>query len=174
MGFVKAATRVFDAALDAGAALSGALLVVVMLLITLKVFFRYVLGQGLIGIDQISGTLLLYIAFLGAAWVLRRDEHVSVDLLLGYLGFRVRRWFGVATSIIGAAVCLVLTIYGAAETLSSWQRDVLIPAEIEFPRAVNLAVIPLGCSLLCLQFARRARSWFYRREAAAPEGGGGA
>lgn len=173
MTIAKTIPRIFDATLSIGAALSGALLIVVMLLTVIKVFFRYVLGQGLIGVDQISGTLLLYIAFLGAAWVLRKEEHVRVDLLLSYLNLRVRRCLDVTTSVIGALVCLVLTIYGATETASSLQRGILIPAEIEIPRAVNLAVIPLGSLLLCLQFVRRARRFLDRDEVPVSESGGG-
>ena len=150
-------TQVFDSFLNIGGALSGGLLVAVMLLTSVKVFFRYVLREGLIGVDQISGTLLLYITFLGAAWVLRREEHVTIDLLVTRLSPKAQRWLNVVNSIIGALICLVLTIYGTLEAITSWQRGILIPAEIEIPRVVNLAVIPLGTFFLWLQFMRRAR-----------------
>ncbi len=153
-------TRVFDAIVNVSAALAGGLLVALMLATTVKVFFRYVLGEGLNGVDQISGTLLLYIAFLGAAWVAREDEHVRVDLLVKGLSHRLQRWLGVVTSIIGALTCLILAAYGAVEAATSWQRGIFIPAEIEFPRAINLAVIPFGSFLLCLQFIRSARRSF--------------
>ncbi len=149
--------RVFDSLLDAGAALSGALLVAVMLLTSVKVFFRYGLREGLLGVDQISGTLLVYIAFLGAAWVLRREEHVTIDLLVTRLRPGHRRWLTCANSVLGALICLVVTVYGALEAVTSWQRGILIPAEIEIPRVINLGVIPLGAFLLSLQFMRRAR-----------------
>ncbi|MFQ5913030.1 MAG: TRAP transporter small permease [Nitrospinota bacterium] len=150
-------THVFDSILNIGGALSGGLLIAVMLLTSIKVIFRYVLREGLLGVDQISGTLLLYIAFLGAAWVLRREEHVRIDLLVTRLSPKVQRWLNVISSIIGALICLVLTIYGTIESLTSWQRGILIPAEIEMPRVVNLAVVPLGSFFLWLQFMRRAR-----------------
>ena len=149
--------RIFDSVLDAGAALSGALLVAVMLLTSIKVVFRYGLREGLMGVDQISGTLLLYIAFLGAAWVLRREEHVTIDLLVTQLGPRNRRWLTCANSVLGALICLVVAFYGTVEAVTSWQRGILIPAEIEIPRVINLGVIPLGAFLLSLQFMRRAR-----------------
>ena len=152
----KKIIRIFDSVLDAGAALSGALLVAVMLLTSIKVFFRYGLREGLMGVDQISGTLLLYIAFLGAAWVLRREEHVTIDLLVTQLGPRNRRWLTCANSVLGALICLVVAFYGTVEAVTSWQRGILIPAEIEIPRVINLGVIPLGAFLLCLQFLRRA------------------
>lgn len=155
MSVIRKTGRIFDVVLNIGAALAGALLIAVMLMVTVKIIFRYVLGEGLIGVDQISGTLLLYITFLGAAWVLRREEHVSIDLLINFLNPRMRRWFGIVTSIIGASVCLILTIYATQEVISSWQKGIRIPAEIEIPRVVNLGVIPLGCLLLFIQFLRR-------------------
>ena len=139
-----------------GGALAALLLIAVMLATTIKVIFRYGLGLSLIGVDQISGTLLLYIAFLGAAWVLRRDEHVIIDLLLGHVGPRIRRFLMVTSSLIGAVVCLVLAVFGTMEVVTSLQRGIRIPAEIEMPRAVNLIVIPVGFLFLGLQFVRRA------------------
>ncbi|MDE0175461.1 MAG: TRAP transporter small permease [Defluviicoccus sp.] len=164
------AERVFDLIVDGGAILAAVLMVAVMLTTTVKVVFRYGLHEGLIGIDQISGTMLLYITFLGAAWVLRREEHVTLDLLVGRIGPEVRRQFLIWGSIAGMAVCFAVTGFGAFETVSSWQRGIRIPAELEMPRAINLVVIPIGCLFLGLQFARRAwRHW--RRMASAPPAG---
>ncbi|MEE8210077.1 MAG: TRAP transporter small permease [bacterium] len=153
----KKIAHIFDSIMNIGGALSGGLLVVVMLLTSIKVIFRYVLREGLLGVDQISGTLLLYITFLGAAWVLRREEHVTIDLLVTRLSPKVQRWMNVFNSILGALICLMLTIYGTLEVIYSWQRGILIPAEIEIPRVINLAVIPLGSFFLFLQFMRRAQ-----------------
>jgi TRAP-type C4-dicarboxylate transport system permease small subunit len=152
----NAVLRVFDLIVDGAAALAAALLIAVMLTTTIKVGFRYGLGEGLFGIDQISGTMLLYITFLGAAWVLRREEHVTIDLLVGVLDTRNRRRLHILGSILGAAICLSLALFGTLEVLNSLQKGIRIPAEIEMPRAINLVVIPFGSLLLGLQFLRRA------------------
>ncbi len=167
-GLGRRALAVFDHAVNAGAVLAAALLIAVMVMTTVKVVFRYGFREGLIGIDQISGTMLLYIAFLGAAWVLRRDEHVTLDLVVGGLGPAVRRRLLILTSFLGAAVCLVLALFGTLEVISSIQRGIRIPAEIEMPRAINLVVIPLGCLCLGLEFIRR----LVRTLDAAPATGG--
>lgn len=148
--------RAFDMVLDAGAGLAAVLLLGVMLVTSIKVIFRYGFHEGLVGVDQISGTMLLYITFLGAAWVLRREEHVSIDLLVAGLRPRVRRHLTVINSLIGAAICLLLAAYGTQEAFTSWQRGIRIAAEVEIPRVINLGVIPLGCLCLGLQFLRRA------------------
>ena len=159
MGAGRRIAHIFDSLLNIGGALSGGLLIAVMLMTSVKVIFRYVLRLGLIGVDQISGALLLYITFLGAAWVLRREEHVTIDILVVRLSPKVQRWLNVVNSIVGAVLCLILTVYGTWEVIHSWQRGILIPAEIEMPRVTNLIVIPLGSFFLLIQFIRRARRY---------------
>ena len=162
------ALRLFDHIITVGGVLAALLLIAAMLATTVKVVFRYGLGGGLIGVDQISGTLLLYIAVLGAAWVLRRNEHVTIDLLLGRVGPRTRWFLAVLCSLVGAAVCLIITVFGTLEVIDSIQTGVRIPAEIELPRAVNLIVIPIGFLLVTLQFLRQAVDTLMDREAPPP------
>lgn len=147
--------RLLDRIIDAGAAVAATLLIVVMLATTIKVLYRYGLHRSLIGVDQLSGMMLLYIAFLGAAWVLRRDEHIIIDLLLGHVQPRTRWLLLLASSVIGAATCLVVAGFGVHEVIGSIQRGVRTPSEIELPRAANLIVIPIGFLLMGLQFVRR-------------------
>jgi C4-dicarboxylate transporter DctQ subunit len=147
---------VFDRIVNAGAAIAAVLLVVVMLMTTVKIIFRYGLGEGLVGVDQISGTILLYIAFLGAPWVLRLEQHVTIDLLVGALKPGIQNHLHVFSSLLGAVVCLCLVVFGTLEVFVSLQKGIRIPAEIEYPRAFNLVVIPLGSLCLGVQFLRRA------------------
>jgi C4-dicarboxylate transporter DctQ subunit len=148
--------HIFDRVLDIGAFVSAALLICTMLATTVKVLFRYGLRTSLIGVDQISGTLLLYIGMFGAAWVLRREEHVIVDLLLGHVSERTRTLLLVGSSLLGALVCLTVAVFGGLEVINSIERGIRIPAEIEMPRAVDLTSIPIGFLLLSIQFVRRA------------------
>lgn len=165
--------KTIDRIIDAGAFLAASLLIAVMLVTTTKVVFRYGLREGLIGIDQISGTMLLYIAFLGAAWVLRREEHVTLDIILNSVGSPLRCRMLILSSILGGLICLTLAVAGTVEVVSSLQRGIKIPSELEMPRAVNLVVIPLGCFFLGLQFLRRA--WlFANAQGSAPAPSGGA
>jgi TRAP-type C4-dicarboxylate transport system permease small subunit len=156
-------TRLFDALLGIGAALSGGLMIGVMLVVCLKVVFRYVLGFGWIGVDQMSGIMLLYITFLGAAWVLSRDEHVTVDVVLIYLPHPVQRTLIIANSVICAAVCLLVCVYAVLEVHDSLRRGVLVAAELVVPRAIYLAVIPVGFLFLWIQFIRRAWRAYHDR-----------
>jgi len=148
--------RFFDAVLRICGALSGAILVAIMLMVCVKVFLRYGLTYGWIGVDQISGMLLLYMTFIGAAWVLSREEHVTIDFLVTHLPDSLKRIFLIVSSVVCALVCFIVFVYGTKEVVYSIDKGVLVPAELEIPRALNLAAIPFGCLLLWIQFLRRA------------------
>lgn len=148
--------RAFDFILNFFAVVASVLLVAMMLLTVLKVVLRALFNHGILGIDQITGTMMVYITFLGAAWVLRRDGHVTVDILVANLNPPVQRMVMFLSSLVGATVCFVLTWFASKAVLLSLHRGIMVAAEIEIPRAVNLVVIPIGCLLLGLEFLRRA------------------
>ncbi|MBZ8134767.1 TRAP transporter small permease [Afifella sp. IM 167] len=148
--------RNLDRLLGFFAAIAGVLLVVMMLATVVKVAMRAALNQGILGIDQISGTMMVYITFLAAAWVLRKEEHVSVEIFVSWLRPAYGRWLQVASSLIGAAACLSLAYFSTKAVLLSLHRGIVVAAELEIPRAINLGVIPLGCFILGIEFLRRA------------------
>lgn len=163
---MKALGRIFDIITNTLAFISGLILVSMMLMTVIKVALRVILNHGILGVDQISGIMMVYMTFLGAAWVLRKDGHVTVDLIVSSVPPKVSRVMHVVSSLIGSAVCFAITYYGTNAVLLSLRRGVMVAAELEIPRAVNLVVIPLGCFLLGIEFLRRAGR-YYRGEAVA-------
>lgn len=134
------------------------LLLAVMLATIFKVGLRSVAGIGIIGVDQLSGTALVYLTFLGAAWVLRRNGHVTMDVVLASAGPGLRRRLTILNSLIGAFVCFCVAYYGYRAVEVSILREVVVMTELEIPRAIGLAPIPFGAVLLGLEFVRRAIS----------------
>lgn len=152
--------KIFNSITRLLAFIASVILVSMMLLTVVKVIMRSVFNYGMLGVDQITGTMMVYLTFLGAAWVLRQEGHVSVDLLTAAVPARVERGLNVVGSIIAAAVCFTMTYFSFTTVMLSLQRGVMVAAELEIPRAVNLAVIPLGCALLGIEFIRRARRYY--------------
>lgn len=149
-------TGLFDRTIDVFAVLGGLLLVLIMLAVSTKVVFRYFLHTGLPGIDEIAEISMLYLTFLGAAWLLRRGGHITIDLLFVRLKPKAQVRLNVITSVLGIIICLILIWYGTMATVSFWQRGILTPTILEVPRALIIAIIPAGSLLLGLQFLRRA------------------
>lgn len=148
--------KIYDGILNLMAVLAGLILIGLMAATVYKVGIRELTGRGIIGIDQLSGTALVYMTFIGAAWVLRNNGHVTIDLLVGNAKRRSTRMLVVLNSLIGALVCGVGVYFGCASVWSTWERGIMVAAELEMSRTVGLLPIPFGFLLLAIEFLRRA------------------
>ena len=124
---------------------------------------RSAVGHSIVWVIEICEYSLLFITFLGTAWLLRRDGHVKIDLVVNRLRPRVRAVVSVIISIIGTAVCLVITWYGAETTWSHFIRGTYRITLLETPMYLILAVIPIGSFLISIQFfsmaCRQMKNW---------------
>lgn len=146
---------VFDRVLDALALVCGALLTFVMLAVCVDIVLRYYFNSPFMWLAEISEYVLLYVTFLGSAWLLRREGHVVTDLLINALGPRGQAAMGILSSIVGVVICLTLVWYGVEVTWDNFVRGVYRTTILEVPKAPLLAVIPFGSLLLLVQFVRR-------------------
>lgn len=148
--------RIFDRANDILAVFSIALIILMMLSISLGVVTRlYFMAFASGEIAELSEWSLVYITFLATTWLLRREGHVNMTLLLDRLNPSGRWWLNVTTSILATIACLIVAYYGVKVTWGLFQTDYLIFGVLRPPKFIILAVIPLGCFLLFIQFLRR-------------------
>lgn len=154
---------IFDGILNVFAFLSALLLAFIMFSICLEVIMRYFLNRPLVWVIEMTEYALLYITFLGTAWLLRREGHVTVDILLVRLGPKSHAALGLLSSIIGIIISLVLTWYSADVAWDHYLRGIFKPTVLQFPTAPVLAIIPVGSAILAIQFIRRGygflRKW---------------
>lgn len=132
------------------------ILILVIGSVCLEVVMRYFFRSPQIWVVELSEYALLYITFLGAAWLLGRDGHVRVDILIGRVPAPVRHRMELFGALVGLTVSIVLTVFGALVTWSHYARGLYKPTILEFPTWIVLAVIPLGAALLALRFLHRA------------------
>ncbi len=168
MGFTAKAGRIFDRILDAGALLSGIIIIILMFAISEDVAARSLLGQGASWLIDTSTYLLLYMTFLGTAWVLRREGHVKMDVVLGQFSPRNQTLINIITSTLGIVSCLIVAFFSAKVTWEHFQLGYYMATGLEPAKYSILLVIPLGYFLLFVQFLRRThgylKSWTESRE----------
>src|SRR4030066_1059734 len=96
--------RYFDLLNSVTAGIGAMMVIFMMLAISYSVMMRYLLNRPVAWIVEISSYLMLYITFLGTAWLLRRDGHVEIDLFTSHLSPKTKAAFKSLTSIGGAVV----------------------------------------------------------------------
>ena len=121
-----------------------------------QVIMRYFFKSPIIWVSEVIESLLLYITFLGSAWLLREEGHVKVDLILNMLRPKTVALFGIVSSIIGIFVSVVLSLYGSRLTWDHFERGIYTPTVMELPIFLILLIIPIGSYMLIIQFVRRA------------------
>ena len=123
-----------------------------------------------IWVVQFNEYALLWVTFLATAWILSKDKHVSVQILVLFLGKRGRRTLAFIQSLVGIGLCGVLCWYGMYTTWDHYARGVIDVGSVDIPKAYVLAVIPLGFLLLVLQFIAKAAAIWLGKEEGEEEG----
>jgi len=151
-------SRILDRALAGMAVLAGLLLLFITFSISYSIFTRFIGIQSPVWTVQFNEYSLLWMTFLGTAWVLSRRKHVSMDIITSRLKAPARRILDVVHSLMGVGVCGVLFWYSSRMTLNLFQRGVTDVQAIDIPKYLILIVIPFGFLVLVIQFIRNLLS----------------
>jgi TRAP-type C4-dicarboxylate transport system permease small subunit len=150
------AAKWFDLLNKTLAAIACVLLVLITLAICAEIVTRWLFDFSNIWLIELSEITLLYVTFLGAAWVLGNDGHVTLDVLLNLMSPDGRWKLHIGLSVLGALACFLLLWFGALVMIDQFQNDIREPT-IMAPQSFWItSVIPFGFLLMGIQFLRRA------------------
>lgn len=136
---------------------AAVLLGLVAVLVALDVVLRN-LGFGTLPwIVEISEYSLPVATFLTAPWLLYRNEHVRIEVLVASLPRAVARGVDALADLFGLAVSLALAWYGLRIIADSRGINALIIKTLVFPEWWLFVPLPVGAALLALEFGRRLR-----------------
>ena len=156
MQLLRKASAIFDRTLDLLYWIATIIFGLILLTIIIEITIRTFWGRPIMGTIEIIQYCLLFITFLGAAWLLREDGHIKMDIVLSRLRPRAQVFLNIITSTVCAIICLVVTWYGVKVTWYSFQINYRAISELEIPLVTILFIIPVGSFLLFIQFLRKA------------------
>lgn len=160
---------IFDRIEVSLAVVSCAIIAFITLAVCYTVVLRYFFHSAVDWSAEVSRISLAYITFFSAAWVLKKNGHVKVDILTNYLSLRTQALVNMIHSIISAIACLVIIWYGVIVTVESIQIGYRLESELRTPQFLILIVVPMGLSLFFIRFLRKAFEYWtsFRRGVAA-------
>src|SRR5215213_8363553 len=116
--------RGYGRLLDVLAAAACVLILAMTLMICADVFLRNVrIVPGLAGLEwanEISEAMLLLITLLTAPWLLRRGQHIRVDIVLRAVPARVGWAFEWTVDVLALGCCALIAWYSARAALASY------------------------------------------------------
>lgn len=148
--------KIFDWTLNLLIIIACVILTFVTLSVCLEVILRYFLNRPQVWVIELSEYSLLYMTFLGAAWVLKSEGHVTVDLITNRLGPKGRAFCSFISFTVCSMVSVVLLLHGTRVTWDYFSKGLYNPTILEIPTAAILVVIPVGGITLLIQSIRGA------------------
>ncbi len=149
------AGKAFDRLLDFFAFLAGVIAAFVTVAVCVGIIMRFIFNRPMAWVIEISEYSLLYMAFLSAAWVMKNNQHVSVDLVYNSFSLKNKAIADLFTSILGGVVFLIVTYYGFKVTRAQYITKYFTPTFLEAPKFIVTLIIPVGSFLLLIQIIRK-------------------
>jgi len=147
--------RSFDVLLSSTAIICGAMIFFIVISVCYDVGARYFFNAPTSWATETAAFILLILPFLVAAWVLKQNTHVRMDLIYDALRKRNKCILDALTSLLSILVCLILVWRGTLVTIDLFNQKTLTLTTMRVIQWPFMAVIPLGIFLFFIEYLRR-------------------
>jgi TRAP-type C4-dicarboxylate transport system permease small subunit len=145
----------FGRLFDALAVVAAIILFGMVILVTADILLRNILMRGFVWANEVSEYALYMMTLLTGPWLLRRGQHVRLDLVLGAVPRRVAWIMEAVGDILGFVVSLAMVYFGALMTLEAWRLGSITIKNLVFPEWWLLAPVPAIFILIAIEFVFR-------------------
>ena len=150
----------FDRIINATFYVACALTMLIFVSVCAELFMRNLFNRPQMWSVEVSEYAMLYVTFLGAAWLLREEGHVRIDILFDLLKPRNQALLNSITYCFGIIICAVLVFYGTRVTWLHFQKGLHTFTALKLLKRPFLLVIPFGSLLLLIQFIRSVHGYW--------------
>ena len=143
----------------------GLLVVILSSMIILavsQIVSRNLFGEGIVWIDPLLRTLVLWIGLSGAVVATRFDHHIKIDVFAKYFPVRVRKHIQRFVYLLTFSVCLLIAWHAARFVYSEYEYGTIAFSGI--PAWVTALIIPLSFFLIAIRYALLFISPYERKQ----------
>jgi TRAP-type C4-dicarboxylate transport system permease small subunit len=138
------ASAAFGRLLDALAITAALILLAMVVIVTADIVLRNIMGASFAWANEVSEYALYVMTLLTAPWLLRRGQHVRLDIILAIVPTRVAWLMEALGDVLGFAV-----------TLDSARLGAITIKNLVFAEWWLLALLPAAFVLLAVEFMFR-------------------
>lgn len=126
-------------------------LAVIVILVLVQVYYRYVLSSGILWIDELVINLMILLVMVGAGLAARNGAHIDLTMLQDAAGDKASLVLKAISAVV-TLIFLVILVYASAKYAYSSRR--LSTTMIGIPLWLAYGIIPLGGGLMLYEFLR--------------------
>jgi TRAP-type C4-dicarboxylate transport system permease small subunit len=165
---VQAFERGYGRLLEVFAAVACALILGMTLMICADVLLRNVRVLPIAGLEwanEISEAMLFLITLLTAPWLLRRGQHIRVDIILRAVPPRAGWLMEWAVDLLGLACCAMIAWYSARAAFASFKAGSVSIKTLVTPEWWLLIALPIAFTALTIEMLFRMRRLYLAERA---------
>ena len=153
---MRTINKIIDWCILALAAIAGAVLLFMLLAICFSTATRKLFNMPFAFLIDYASYSLLYIAFLGAPWLLGKRGHINIDLITNMMKPKLQRYWQVGLDLVLAFTCIVVTVISFIITKTNFVNGVVISDFLSTPQWILMICVPLGCFFTAVEAIRLA------------------
>lgn len=150
----RLAGKIIDLTTDIAAVVGGFFTCLMTLIVVYAVLARYIFNSPIGWSEEIAVYLMIWVVFLGAAYTLKENAHIGVDILISRLSPPKKRAMLLFHYLVGIFFMSILLIHGIDMVMFTLKMDSHSIA-IDFPLVLSHLAVPVGSVILILQFINK-------------------
>ncbi len=134
-----------------GFAASGVAIVLMVLFLLVEIILRQFKISTLCA-QEFTGYLLVFVASVSLAQVLRKNRHIRITVVVSHLPQRWQKVLELVTPFLALPAVVYMAFWTFNMSITSFQRMRTAETVFETPLFIPQVFIPIGFSLFALQF----------------------
>ncbi|MDA3919440.1 MAG: TRAP transporter small permease [Salinisphaera sp.] len=134
--------------------LVGALIVFAAVMICAQIIARTLFGYSFTWAEEAVRYAIVWLVFVGSAIAVRKDAHISIDVLQNILPEALVRTLSIVVAAVGVFTSLLLLWYGVDLVATMAKFGQKSPA-LQVPMYWFYLSIPVSAALMSIRFAER-------------------
>jgi len=135
--------------------IEDSLLVVILssmiILAVYQIISRNVFSEGVVWIDPLLRTLVLWVGLAGAVVATRTDHHIKIDIFAKYLPNNFQPYVHRVVYLFTFLICLLIAWHAARFVFSEYEYGTIAFASV--PAWLTAIIIPVSFFLIAIRYA---------------------
>lgn len=138
-------------------------LIVLVLIMGLQVFMRYIMNNSLAWPEELSRYIFIWFTYIGVSYAIHKGVHLHIDLLFNYVSKSVKKVFETISDIL-FLLFLVVAIYGGIEVTNSLFASQQTSPGLGLTMAFVYLALPVGSALGVIRIIQSIWTRFKKSE----------
>lgn len=131
-------------------AISVTALTILVIIVSIQVFCRYVLQNSLDWTEELARYLSIWSVMFGCSYAMKTDSHLEMTILRSLVGPRLRKFIHAFACLMCLLFCLIM-LYASIQSIENIRWSEQLTPAMQIPAWIIWMAMPVGMGLMGIQ-----------------------